>query len=290
MITAADAALSTDVAAAAVRKVARGPGTAIGLLGRCRTGPSCSPAASRRAPTRSVLRLIDTCSDSSQHDRSPALPPLRSNRPPAQANRRKVAVPRLHRESRAQPCGRCRAVREAATRDQHGRPLCGHCPITDPANHKPASNASGVDRYRFEHPTDRLCGKCVPRPVLTCAVCGRTDPVISRGDRQAVVLGVQAEVDPQRALRQVAPLRGGTVHEPLCSLFTRPDDQVWRSCPGCGQPGRIHRGRCARCTMTARLHDCADTPNAEKSLPGTTATKRPGKRHHKDIGEAVGLE
>ncbi len=41
----------------------------------------------------------------------------------------------------------------------------------------------------------------------------------------------------------------------LCSLCTRPDATFWRSCPTCGQRGRLHKGRCARCNVEQRLHE-----------------------------------
>ena len=80
---------------------------------------------------------------------------------------------------------------------------------------------------------------------------------------------------------EVAPLRGGTVDEPLCSLCTRPDN-AWRSCPSCGQPGRFHHGRCARCSVTKRLHelladDTGTIPTDREALyRALAATERPG--------------
>ena len=82
-----------------------------------------------------MLRLIDElCDAGAQAITRPACP--RCHR-----------VIRLHRRiggqwlcrncvarSRAQPCSRCGTVREAATRDEHGRPLCPNCLVTDPAN------------------------------------------------------------------------------------------------------------------------------------------------------------
>ncbi|MGH3889746.1 MAG: hypothetical protein ACRDSZ_24820 [Pseudonocardiaceae bacterium] len=53
-------------------------------------------------------------------------------------------------KSRAQPCARCGAIREAATRDERGRPLCPHCLITDMVNQQ------------------------------TCIECGRRRPVVLR--------------------------------------------------------------------------------------------------------------
>jgi hypothetical protein len=66
----------------------------------------------------------------------------------------------------------------------------------------------------------------------------------------------------------------------LCALCTRPDN-AWRSCPGCGQPGRFHHRRCARCSVTRRLHellaDDTDTIPADRQVlyRALAATERP---------------
>jgi hypothetical protein len=80
---------------------------------------------------------------------------------------------------------------------------------------------------------------------------------------------------------QVAPIRGGTSHEPLCSTCTRPDREFWRSCPGCGQPGRLHTGRCARCTLHRRLRELlgddtgAVPPRLQPLYQALAAAERP---------------
>lgn len=55
----------------------------------------------------------------------------------------------------------------------------------------------------------------------------------------------------------------------------------WRSCPTCGQPGRIHAGRCAQCTINRRLRKLLAAENGliPKHLQAfyqtVTATSRP---------------
>ena len=63
-----------------------------------------------------------------------------------------------------------------------------------------------------------------------------------QGHRQALVPGLQAALGPVRGLRR-RPARSAAAPatEPLCSACTRPDPGFWRSCPGCGQPGRLAR-------------------------------------------------
>lgn len=47
----------------------------------------------------------------------------------------------------------------------------------------------------------------------------------------------------------------GTRSAPLCGVCTRPDPVFWRACPGCGEPGCITVGRCARCPTQRRLQE-----------------------------------
>ncbi|MDV3133260.1 hypothetical protein [Mycobacterium sp. 29Ha] len=94
-----------------------------------------------------------------------------------------------------------------------------------------------------------------PGAVLTCAICGRTAAcVVSKATDKPWCLACKQRWIRCTGCGEVAPLRGGTLDEPLCSLCTRPDN-AWRSCAGCGQPGRLHHGRCARCSVTTRLHE-----------------------------------
>ena len=68
-------------------------------------------------------------------DRPPRLPALRAGHRPGQAATTGCGCCRnCVARSRAVPCSRCGAVREPATRDEHGRPLCPYCLISDPAN------------------------------------------------------------------------------------------------------------------------------------------------------------
>ncbi len=54
---------------------------------------------------------------------------------------------------------------------------------------------------------------------------------------------------------------GGTADAPLCSPCIRPDAGFWRSCPGCGQEGRITAGRCVSCRLRQALRDLLGGPD-----------------------------
>jgi hypothetical protein len=58
---------------------------------------------------------------------------------------------------------------------------------------------------------------------------------------------------PCSRCRQLGPRRGGTRDQPLCATCTRPETTLWRTCPACGAAGRRRTGKCARCTLYARV-------------------------------------
>ena len=59
--------------------------------------------------------------------------------------------------TRAQPCARCGTVREAATRDEHGQPLCPNCLITDPANQEECAGCGRRRPVSTRTPDGPLC-------------------------------------------------------------------------------------------------------------------------------------
>jgi hypothetical protein len=234
-----------------------------------------------RAPTQGILRLIEELVDGGA---------ITVRRPRCPGCDRVV---RLHRringrwhcrncvaKSRAQPCARCGVLREAAARDEQGRPLCPNCLITDPCNQEICVDCGRRRPVSARTPTGPLCGSCRPWKTLTCAICGRIAPcVVSKTTGEP-----WCKACKQRWIRcarcdEVAPLRGGSLDHPLCSACTCPDAD-WHSCPACGQPGRIHEGRCARCTVQQRLHELLSTdggiqPELQPLYQALAATERP---------------
>ncbi len=209
------------------------------------------------APMPGVLRLIDElCQAGAQVVTPPACPRCRR-------------VVRLDRRigglwlcrncvarSQAEPCARCGAVREPATRDQHGRPLCSNCLVTDPANQERCTRCGRRRRVIVRTPDGPLCDNCRPWPVLTCHICGEQAPCqISKATAKPWCRACKRRWTKCAGCGQIRPVRGGSRDQPLCSACTLPGSGLWRSCPGCGQPGRISTGRCARCTIRQRLRD-----------------------------------
>jgi hypothetical protein len=219
--------------------------------------PSLLTGDGAQAPTPGVLRLIDElCQAGAQNITRPACP--RCHR-----------VIRLDRRidgqwlcrncvarSQAQPCSRCGAVREAAARDEDGRPLCSNCLVTDPANQESCARCGRSRRVIVRTPDGPLCDNCRPWPVLTCHICQKQAPCqVSKVTGKPWCRACKRRWARCAGCGETRPVRGGSRDQPLCSTCTRPDPGLWRSCPGCGQPGRIHTRRCARCTVQQRLRD-----------------------------------
>jgi hypothetical protein len=260
IVTDVDPALPVDAVVAAVRAAAPRSGQCRQLAWALQDRPDLLTTAAAQAPAPSLLRLIDKlCDAGAQMITRPACP--RCHR-----------VIRLHRridgqwlcrncvaKSRAEACARCGTVREAATRDERGRPLCPYCLITDPANQETCIGCGRRGPVSVRTPDGSLCPSCRPAwRTLTCGICGQTAPcVISKTTGQPWCRACKQRWAACAGCAQVKPIRGGTRAEPLCATCTRPDPTFWRTCPDCGQPGRIHNGRrgCAQCTLRRRLRE-----------------------------------
>jgi hypothetical protein len=278
-----DPTLSADIIDAAVVAVAPRAGQRTQLAWTLADRPDLLTGAGAHAPVPSVLRLIDAlCAAGATSIVRPPCPhcgrviPLVKPRGGARLCRNCVA------KSRAEPCSRCQALREPATRDEHGRPLCPSCLVTDPANHETCSGCGRRRPVSARTPAGPLCPACLPGKTLTCDICGRHAPcVISQATGTPWCRACKQRWARCASCGQVAPIRGGTSHEPLCSTCTRPDREFWRSCPGCGQPGRLHTGRCARCSLHRRLRELlgddtgAVPPRLQALYQALAAAERP---------------
>jgi hypothetical protein len=91
---------------------------------------------------------------------------------------------------------------------------------------------------------------------MTCSICGRHAPCyVSKTTGEPWCDACKQRWARCSRCGKAARVRGGTRAEPLCASCTRPDPGFWRTCPGCGQTGRINAGRCARCTIGHRLRE-----------------------------------
>jgi hypothetical protein len=257
VITGLEPALPAEAVASAIGRVFSRRGNLQHLAWVIEDNPDLLTGEGAHAPTPAVLRLIDELCDAGAQ---------RITRPACSRCQRII---RLHRridagwvcrnclaKSRAQPCARCGAVREAGSRDEHGRPLCPHCVSTDPVNHETClacRRRRPVSVRRIDGP---LCETCRPVATMTCAICGRSGPaVISKATGQPWCQACRQHRAVCTGCGRLRPVRGGTRAAPRCATCTRPDTSFWHRCPGCGEPMAHRRRRCGRCTLHRRLDD-----------------------------------
>ncbi|MHB8451797.1 MAG: hypothetical protein ACYDAQ_15325 [Mycobacteriales bacterium] len=211
IVAGVDPSLAAELVVAAVSAAVPRTGQRHQLAWALADRPELLTGAGAEAPVPSVLRLIDRlCAAGAQTITHPACPGCQR-------------VMHLHRsiggrwmcrnctaKSRAQPCSRCGAVREAATRDSRGRPLCPNCLVSDPANQETCIGCRRRRRVVVRTPAGPLCENCRPWRVLTCGICGQSAPcLISK-----------------------------TTGEPWC----RACKQRWARCAGCAQPESVDEG------------------------------------------------
>jgi hypothetical protein len=257
IVAGVDPSLPADVVAAAARTAAPRAGQRYQLAWALADRPDLLTGAGAEAPIPSVLRLIDGLGETgAQTIIRPACPDC-------------GRVIHLHRpiggrwlcrnctaKSRAQPCSRCGAVREAATRDEYGAPLCPNCLITDPSNQETCVQCHRVRPVCSRTPDGPLCGSCQPQKTMTCGICGReASCVISAATGEPWCFACKQRWARCTGCGKTRRIRSGTLDEPRCATCTPTEPGFWRECPGCGQPRRINARRCARCTLAQRLRD-----------------------------------
>lgn len=257
VVTGLDPTLPADAVSTVARGLFSRPSKLRRLAWILEDNPNLLTGDGARAPAPGVLRLIDQLHEvGAQAITRPACPGC--NR--VIALHRRIDGQWLCRncvaKSRAQPCSRCGAIREAATRDEHGQPLCPNCLITDPANQEPCTACGRRRPVSLRTAGGALCGSCVPAKTMTCEICGKQAPcVISQATGKPWCQACRQRWRRCSRCGVDAQIRGGTLNEPLCATCTRPDPEFWYNCPHCGQPRRIHARRCASCTMRQRLRE-----------------------------------
>lgn len=257
-----DPSLSADTVADAVRRVFSRQGDMRRLAWVVEDRPGLLTGDGAQTPVSAVLRLIDElCAAGAERIIRPACP--RCHR-----------IVRLHRrlegqwscrnciaKANAVPCSRCGTIREPATRDHHGKPLCPNCLVSDPINLEECIRCGRRQRVNTRIPDGPICATCVPRKIATCSMCGRTAPCMRSKTTGQPRCGACANwwAECSRC-GQRAAVRAGTKDAPLCGGCAIPQPDFWKTCTGCGTTGRLITGVCSRCHLHQQLRELlADT-------------------------------
>ncbi len=260
-----DPATEPEVVAAAARAAATQSGQRRRLAWALAERPDLLTGAGAHAPVPSVLRLIEALLEAGVHGVvAPPCPdcgrviPLVKRRGEVRLCRNCVA------RARAETCSRCGAHREPATRDEHGRPLCPNCLVTDPANHESCQGCGRRRPVAARTPAGPLCPSCLPTMTMTCTICSRTGPaVVSKLTGQPWCRACRQRRARCAGCGKVRPVRGGSLTGPLCATCTRPEVTGWHTCPGCGEPSQNASRRCQRCSLQHRLRDLLSGPGGQ---------------------------
>ncbi|GAA3541713.1 hypothetical protein GCM10022222_26730 [Amycolatopsis ultiminotia] len=257
LVTALDPGLTADTVAAAIAVTVVKPAHEQKLAWTLEQAPELLTGDGAKAPFPMVLRLIDAlCTAGATRIQRPACPrcqrvvTLSKTRDGLRICRNCCA--RAH----AVACAQCGTVREPATRDAHGRPLCPHCFVNDPLNREECIQCGRRQRVSTRTPDGPLCANCTPRTITICSICGQTGPcTISKTTGQPWCAACARSWADCSRCGQMAPVRAGTRDAPLCGDCVVPEPGFWKTCTGCGTTGRLTAGACSRCRLHQQLRE-----------------------------------
>ncbi len=267
-----------EVIAQAVRRVAPRPTHRRTLARALEDNPALLSGTGHLAPVPAVLRLIDALGeDGITGVIRPCCPRchrhVRISKP---LDGKRVCRSCLAR-SRAESCVRCGAVREPATRDENGRPLCPSCLVSDPTNLESCVNCGRRRSVNTRSADGPLCAACPPPPVRICSICGASAPCgESRRTGRPWCVSCQRRSARCTSCGEIKPLCSGTLEEPRCESCTEPASRP--DCPTCAD--RPRAGSCPRCRLERRLGELLVGPDGSihpdlDSLGKTLAATEP---------------
>jgi hypothetical protein len=259
VVTAIDPSLPPEIVAAAVRAAVPAAGRRHRLAWTLQDNPELLTGAGAQAPVPSVLRLIDMlCDAGASGIVRPPCPhcgraiPLVKPRGGVRLCRNCVA------RSRAEPCSGCGRVREAATRDEHGRAICPNCLVRDAANLEDCVNCGRRRVVNTRTPDGPLCPTCPPLATSACSVCGECRPCgTSRLTGLPWCPSCQRRSGCCVRCGSLEPIRSGTIAEPFCLGCTV---SVFPDCPACESSPQP--GRCPDCRLELRFRELFTGPDS----------------------------
>ncbi|MCW2931946.1 MAG: hypothetical protein JWM19_2908 [Actinomycetia bacterium] len=256
--------LSKDVVLAALGQAAARPDGRRRIAAAVTGQPDLLTGQGARAPFPGVLRLISALARAGATSVvEPACPRCGRQRPlcvPVEGLR---VCGGCRSKARALRCGRCGKVSPVARRNDGGQPVCQNCWHRDPRSWKPCAKCGNERRVAAITEAGPVCQSCRPGPDLPCSICG------SAGDsRIGISRATGAPVCNRCRKRWVtcsrcgagAPLKGGTLDEPLCARCLNPDPAFWKRCASCQETWQLSTAECTRCRLDRKLRQLLTPP------------------------------
>ncbi len=255
LVTALDPGLSRETIAATLQQATTRPAGQRRLAWAIVERPDLLTGAGADAPAPAVLRFINgLVAAGAVRVVKPACPRCTEVKALSKLLDGQRVCRNCFARSAAVPCSRCGAIREPATRDADGNPLCPNCLISDPVNLEECAGCGRRSRVATRLEDGPRCTNCRPRQILACGICGRTARCeVSRATGQPWCDRCQQWWAPCAGCATVAPVRGGTRQEPLCARCLNPDPGFWGRCPACKKTWQLGPRPCQRCVLDQKI-------------------------------------
>ena len=255
VVTALDPGLSRETIAATLQQATSRPAGQRRLAWAIVARPGLLTGAGTDAPAPAVLRFINgLVAAGAAKVVKPACPRCTGVKALSKLLDGQRVCRNCFARSAAVPCARCGAVREPATRDADGNPLCPNCLISDPVNLEECSGCGRRAKVAVRTGDGPRCENCRPRQIAVCGICGRTAQCeMSRATGRPWCDRCQQWWAPCAGCGTVTPVRGGTRQEPLCARCLNPDPGFWGRCPACKNTWQLSPGPCQRCVLDQKI-------------------------------------
>ncbi|MEU5105199.1 site-specific integrase [Streptomyces sp. NPDC021354] len=257
LITGLDPALDADTVRTALERATKRPAGQRRLAWTVIDRPELLISAGHEAPTPAMLRFIsELIAAGATTVVKPACPRCHGVKALSKLLDGQRICRACFARHAAVPCARCGAVREPATRDAAGQPLCPNCLIRDPVNLEVCVGCGRRRQVAVRLADGVRCPSCRPKEIQECGHCGRTAPCeVSRATGQPWCERCQQRWATCNGCGSVAQARGGSFEEPLCAKCTNPDPDFWGRCPVCETTWQLSPRACQRCVLDERIRD-----------------------------------
>ncbi|WP_331763202.1 site-specific integrase (plasmid) [Streptomyces sp. NBC_01590] len=257
LITGLDPALDRDTVRTALERATKRPAGQRRLAWAVIERPELLTSTGYEAPTPAMLRFIgELVAAGATTVVKPACPRCHGVKALSKLLNGKRICRACFAKHAAVPCARCGAVREPATRDAAGQPLCPNCLIRDPINLEVCVGCGRRQPVAVRLTDGVRCNNCRPKEIRECGHCGRTAPCeISRATGQPWCERCQQRWVTCSGCGTVAQARGGTWEEPLCAKCTNSDPDFWGRCPACATTWQLSPRACQRCVLDQKIRD-----------------------------------
>ncbi|WP_055632853.1 hypothetical protein [Streptomyces griseoruber] len=257
LITNLDPGLNTDAILAALGRATVRPAGQRRLAWAVVARPELLTGAGYEAPTPAALRFINELVEAGATKVvRPACPRCHGVKALSKLLEGKRICRACFARHAAVACSGCGAVREPATRDSEGRPLCPNCMIRQPANLEECVGCRRRMPVATRLPDGPRCNNCRPRITAECGICRRMAPCeMSRATGQPWCERCQHRWVTCSGCDSVAQARGGTWEAPLCAKCTNPDPDFWGRCPVCTTTWQLSPRPCQRCVLDQQVRD-----------------------------------